>query len=163
MKLQEHTFKCSNRECERHGKVEQSTVTIDDIHESGWPICGYCGEDCDRVEEETSDMKRITIKDNKGEGAISVWLRPVGDVISGEEGSPSPNDSVLKGTMTIAGAGFHVTALEVEKIDGEQRVKHERTEAELDGLFTFATPDGPFETATIDGREYVIYIVPFAD
>lgn len=39
---------------------------------------------------------------------------------------------------------------------------HPELEDELSDLFVLATPDAPFHTVEIDGREYVVYMTPSA-
>jgi hypothetical protein len=69
--------------------------------------------------------------------------------------------SRLVAIVVINGVSLHLEALEVQAgADGVQRVVSPILE---DGFlaFTQTATDGPFETATINGRAYVLIAFPF--
>lgn len=60
-------------------------------------------------------------------------------------------------TIYINGCPIHLEAIEVHRVDSIQEVVNETWTDEFDALCTVYPPDGGFQTATINGREYVVY------
>lgn len=85
-------------------------------------------------------------------GGGSIWLLP-----SSHKGDPK---SVLTGVARIAGVGFHVEAIEVRDDPyGAHRAVVQDFDTRVEALEN--AMDGKFETITIEGREYVLSILPF--
>lgn len=68
----------------------------------------------------------------------------------------------LNATVQIAGADHHLEAIEVTEIEGQQTGIN-GAEDRFEALLAFRDGgDGPFETVSIEGRTYVLSMIPFA-
>jgi len=83
-------------------------------------------------------------------------------VIAPEQWNDAEGDgSRLVAILVINGVSLHLEALEVRaETDGVQRVVNPLLEDDFLALTQTAT-DGPFETAAINGRAYVLIAFPF--
>lgn len=63
-------------------------------------------------------------------------------------------------SVWIGGTGHHLQAIPIEVVDDEQRGAGEWDEY-LEGLVLAFVSDGHFETTTIRGRTYAIFMEPF--
>lgn len=91
-----------------------------------------------------------------------IW-RPIGgDLNEGDD----PRSRLLAevGSLTVHGLHLHLEAIEVRtRADtGEDEAVNPSLREQLDALYSAHEPDGQFQRAEIDGREYVVYAYPYA-
>ena len=76
------------------------------------------------------------------------------------EGYPDPLTRLLT-TIWVEGCPMHLEARQVgQNEDGQTFAEYEE---DYDSLRRLYEPDGNFATATINGREYVLFAVPFSN
>jgi len=74
---------------------------------------------------------------------------------------PELNGAMLHGQLTIAGGSFHVTAVQV-KVDDQGGLTAVCSEYDEDIEALYALSGDSLTTVTIDGKDYVLAIVPHA-
>jgi hypothetical protein len=79
--------------------------------------------------------------------------------ITGDDEDPTSRLS-LRPMLNMCGVSMHVEAHAVEVVGGVQEGSHPWGQSALDGMGTIYDGDGPFETKTINGRDYVIVAFP---
>jgi len=81
-----------------------------------------------------------------------------------QTGSSEDPGSRLLATVNISGAYHHLEAIAVDTNgNGEQCAADLSFETMLGALHEAFGPDGTFQTAHIDGREYAIFMSPFGN
>ena len=71
-------------------------------------------------------------------------------------------ETYLHGSASIGPYFFHVQAFEVEEQDGDQMLVDPTFEEEVDAVRTLLGGERP-QTVNINGREYVLVIIPHAE
>lgn len=83
------------------------------------------------------------------------------DDIWEEVGSDEDLRSRLYCSFLIGGVYHHVEAIAVKMEGHYQKAVDSEFDGVLDGMYEISTPDKPFQTITIRGREYVLTMTPF--
>jgi len=65
----------------------------------------------------------------------------------------------LMTTLHVNGIAHHLEAVEV-KDSSPQKVANKECQRKLDAMDIIATPEEPFQTTSIAGKEYVLLMVP---
>ncbi len=76
-----------------------------------------------------------------------------------DEDDDGDGASVITRPMTILGGNFHAVAYEVVPGSDPQRVRQRNDD--FDWYANASGTDGGFETTSIGGREYVVFVTPF--
>lgn len=76
--------------------------------------------------------------------------------------SDGPDRSILMATVTIGGVSHHLKAIEVTRQHTVQCAVDPVAEEELAELHASCGASGPFETVTLEDREYVLTLTPHA-
>lgn len=81
--------------------------------------------------------------------------------IRDEEWQKIDGDDLLLGpVLSINGTPMHLEAWAVCMVDGVQTTVSERRDEDFGHIHYAVAGDGPFETTTIRGREYVLIATP---